>query len=208
MFFRIPARFARGFYNQPSLKLHSVAPLRFRSDSVITSQRNKLMSRTNRNFVVIYALFVALPLLGLGGVLKAGRKLTAPVSVDGVWNVQADARGLQSSPCSETLDALANQNLLISQSGTNFTLALAPAGKTAAITSGTTGSGTIEGNTLRASLKSVPPTAGGCATTELSLVAALDSTSVPKSLAGSWTINGSALAFRARLQPAASSGGR
>src|SRR5208283_757233 len=46
------------------------------------------MSRTNRNFVFAYTFLVILPLAGLAGILKTGRNLTAPVSIDGVWILQ------------------------------------------------------------------------------------------------------------------------
>src|SRR5277367_6917005 len=39
------------------------------------------MSPANRRFVVAYILLVGVPLLGLIGVLRVGRKLTAPVAV-------------------------------------------------------------------------------------------------------------------------------
>ena len=50
------------------------------------------MSPTNRNFVMAYIVLVGLPLLGLVGVLRNGRALSAPVSVEGRWTFQADPR--------------------------------------------------------------------------------------------------------------------
>ncbi len=46
------------------------------------------MWRVNRNFAIAYALFVALPLLGLVGILKAGKTLTAPNWLSGAVPVQ------------------------------------------------------------------------------------------------------------------------
>ena len=48
------------------------------------------MPHTNRNFVVAYILLVGLAVARLRGVLKSGRSLTAPISVDGTWKVEAD----------------------------------------------------------------------------------------------------------------------
>jgi Kef-type K+ transport system membrane component KefB len=56
------------------------------------------MTRVNRNFAIAYALFVAVPLLGLVGVLKAGKSLIAPSSLSGVSHVAAAAGMAQSAP--------------------------------------------------------------------------------------------------------------
>jgi hypothetical protein len=164
------------------------------------------MSRTNRNFVIAYLLFVVLPLLGLVGVLKAGRKLAAPISIDGVWSVQAEQNASQSLPCKDkdALAALLDQSFVISQSGSNFTMAVPSAGKPSL-----TASGTIEGNTLRASLRpALQGTAqSGCGVQEIGLVATLNTNTGSKSLNGAWTINHNSLGFHAWLQPATASYG-
>jgi hypothetical protein len=164
------------------------------------------MSRTNRNFVIAYVLFVVLPLLGLVGVLKAGRKLAAPISVDGVWNVQAEQNASQSLPCKDqdALAALLDQSFVISQSGSNFTMAVPSTGKPSL-----TASGTIDGNTLRASLRPALQSAAqsGCEAQEIAIVATLDLKSGTKSLTGAWTINHNSLGFHAWLQPATASYG-
>jgi len=162
------------------------------------------MSDANRKFVVAYVLFVALPLAGLAGVLKAGQRMTAPISVDGLWSVHADAGQLQSLPCAETLASVANRPFVISQSGRTFTIVLSGGQSVAA-------PGVIEGITLRASLKPSPEWTAekGCAVREISLVATLDPKALPKSMTGIWTVRGRSMAFHAELQAAtASAGGR
>lgn len=152
------------------------------------------MSRTNRNFVVGYVLFVALPLLGLAGVLKSGRHLKAPTSVDGTWNVQVQTNGIAPTTCLAPL-AAADQNLVISQSGGNFILTISTPGKTAL-----NANGTLDGNTLRAVVKPSAPTGSACP--DLSLTATVNPAELPKSLAGSWTTGQNTINFRAQLQPA------
>jgi hypothetical protein len=53
------------------------------------------MSHTNRNFVVAYTLLVGLPLLGLAGVLRSGRNITAPISIDGTWKIETQSSSTQ-----------------------------------------------------------------------------------------------------------------
>jgi Kef-type K+ transport system membrane component KefB len=56
------------------------------------------MTRVNRNFAITYALFVALPLLGLAGVLKAGKSLSAPIPIVLPSHLPAVSGSSQSSP--------------------------------------------------------------------------------------------------------------
>jgi Kef-type K+ transport system membrane component KefB len=49
------------------------------------------MSYTNRKFVLVYIVLVGLPLLGLFGILRAGRKLAAPVSVSQTASLEANS---------------------------------------------------------------------------------------------------------------------
>jgi hypothetical protein len=156
------------------------------------------MSHVHRNFILAYALLVALPVVGLIGVLKSGRRLSAPISVDGVWQLQADPARLAAVPCGQLLaDTPA---LTISQSGRNFTLSVSNSLKSAA-------SGVIEGTTLKASL--MPSSAwsaeGGCGDNrELSLVATVDPTAAPRTLVGVLSVNDcpscASVAFRAVRQ--------
>ena len=103
------------------------------------------MSGTNGKFVFAYAFLVVLPLLGLAGILKSGRHLQAPASIDGLWSLQLDTRQLDSLPCGKVLAAIPDSAILISQSGNSFVLSFPSAPKV-------TASGTLEGVTLRASL--------------------------------------------------------
>jgi len=138
------------------------------------------MSHTNRNFILAYAFLVALPVVGLIGILKSGRKLAAPISVDGIWRLQADPARLAALPCGKTLAENPDATLAISQSGKNFTLSLSSDPKS-------TASGVIDGTTVKAAL--VPSAAwsgeAGCgAGRELSLVATVDAKADPRSLTG------------------------
>jgi hypothetical protein len=143
------------------------------------------MAHTNRNFILAYVLLVGLPLIGLLAVLRSGRSLTAPISVDGLWQIQADPARLAALPCGKSIAAAPDTALAISQSGRNFTLSLANGPKTEA-------SGVLEGHTLKASLApsvawSAEP---GCGENrELSLVATVDSKAEPQSLAGYFSVN-------------------
>ena len=143
------------------------------------------MSHNNRTFIIAYILLVALPIVGLVGVLKSGRTLTAPVSVDGVWQLQADPTRLASLPCGKTLGLNPETALAISQSGRNFTLSLANGPKSIA-------SGVLDGTTLKASLMPVVPWSEetGCgANRELTLVATVDPKTDPRSLSGMLSVN-------------------
>ena len=82
------------------------------------------MSRTNRNFLIAYAVLVVLPIAGLFGVLKQGRSLAAPISVDGVWRLDADLSQIAALPCGSSLASTQYAAVTISQSGKNFTLSL------------------------------------------------------------------------------------
>jgi hypothetical protein len=157
------------------------------------------MSRTNRNFVIAYILLVGLPLAGLVGVLRTGRSLRAPISIDGTWKIEADVSRLKSTPCSQVLYSLANSPVLISQSGKTFVLTFNNGPKTSA-------AGVLEGQTLSVLLTLEPVSGSGCmAAQPLTLVATVDPHSEPRSLTGSLAINDCAscapLEFHAVRQP-------
>lgn len=170
------------------------------------------MSHTSRNFVVAYVLLVALPLLGLAGVLKSGRSLVAPISVDGVWKIEAEAGRLSSqspspSPsCDQTVSSLAAGSLAISQSGKGLVLTFSNGSKTVA-------SGVLEGKSLTASF--VPARDASrdnrCGDQLITLAAVIDPRIEPRSLNGVLSVNGcpscAPLEFRAVRQPRAPSGG-
>ena len=165
------------------------------------------MSNANRNFIIAYILLVALPIVGLAGILKSGRTLTAPVSVDGMWRLQADPLLLAALPCGKTLGENPETALAISQSGRNFTVSLANGPKS-------TASGVVDGTTIKASfaLAAAWSAANGCGVgRELSLVATVDTKSDPRSLSGMLSVNNcdscGPVEFRAiRLAPAAKKG--
>jgi len=158
------------------------------------------MSRARRRFLVAYLFLVAVPVLCLIGVLKFGRGLSAPVSVNGTWAVTTAATRLSSGPCGEA-NSLTNLSLVISQSGKNFSVALD--GPTKAH-----GEGSIDGTSVKAPLVLTRDAIreAGCATSQpLTLIATVDPKSTPRSLAGSLSVDGcSACApvqFHAVLQP-------
>ena len=143
------------------------------------------MSHNNRNFILAYILLVGLPIVGLIGVLKSGRKLTAPVSVDGLWHLQVDSGRLAALPCGKALADSPDTELAISQSGKNFTLTLSNGPKS-------TASGALDGTALQAS---IAPSAdwsaqSGCGNgRELSLIATVDTKADPRTLTGLLSIN-------------------
>jgi hypothetical protein len=135
------------------------------------------MSSTNRNFVFAYTFLVVLPLVGLAGILKSGRHMAAPVSIDGVWNLRVDSAQLDSLPC-KSLAAISGQTIAISQSGTGFVLSFPGAPKI-------TGSGTIDGTTLQASVIQPPESSSdGSCDGQFSLLATVDPNAHPRSLVG------------------------
>jgi hypothetical protein len=130
------------------------------------------ISPTNKGFVITYVLLVALPLLGLVGVLRSGRGLVAPISVDGVWKFDVDGENLPAGKCGKSLASLENSVVTISQSGKRLVLNFND-GPPAA------GSGVIEGTTLNATIP-LPETSAdepGCGN---NIVLALTATVVRK----------------------------
>jgi hypothetical protein len=143
------------------------------------------MSRTSRNFFVAYALLVGLPIAGLVGILKSGRTLAAPISVDGVWKLQTDPVRLAALPCGKTLASSPDAALAISQSGRNFTLSLSDGPKS-------TASGVLDGTSLKASLVPSAPWSeeAGCGSgREITLVAIVDPKANPRSLEGTLSVS-------------------
>jgi hypothetical protein len=144
------------------------------------------MAHSNRNFVIAYVLLVLLPVLGLVGVLRHGRGLNAPLSVDGVWRWQADSSRLAMLPCAESLLSNQDPTLTISQSGANLVLDFNNRAKAAA-------SGVIEGTTLKASIVRPPgevSEAGCTGGRALSLTATVDPKADPRSLVGMLSASG------------------
>lgn len=139
------------------------------------------MAHSNRNFLLAYTLLVGLPILGLIGVLKSGRSVAAPVSIDGLWKIKIDPGRVALLPCGRALAKAPETALAISQSGKNFTLSLAEGPKSS-------GAGTINGRAIQASLTPSPEwsSEAGCGNgRELSLLATVDPKSDPRTLSGS-----------------------
>ena len=125
------------------------------------------MSGRGRSFVFAYAFLVVLPLFGLAGVLRNGRHLSAPPAIDGLWRFQIDAG--EGNGCGIFLASIPDKLISISQSGKSFILSVPSEPAIAA-------AGTIEGNTLRASLTSRKSSSqNSCSgATEFNLVAKVD----------------------------------
>ena len=71
-----------------------------------------------RRLVIAYCCLVGAPLLGLFGILEAGKHLTPPFSVGGTWSLEADFSPLAVTPCADSLPmTLPQPELAISQSG-------------------------------------------------------------------------------------------
>ncbi|MFZ0321696.1 MAG: hypothetical protein WAL56_21410 [Candidatus Sulfotelmatobacter sp.] len=161
------------------------------------------MSGSNRNFAIAYAFLVILPLIGLAGILKAGRSVTAPISIEGLWTLKVDSPQLDSLPCGKVLGAVPEKTIAIAQSGKTFVLTFPSGPKVIA-------SGMIEGMSLNASLvwpieSSDSNCTGG---SQLAVLAQLDRKTDAASLTGILTAPGcpscSAVEFRAERQPQAS----
>jgi hypothetical protein len=163
------------------------------------------MSRISRNFVVAYVLLVGLPLLALAAVLHKGRKLTAPLAVDGTWDMQVVQKDIPKQGCAAALATAADSSLQISQSGKNILISLANSRSQA--------DGSLDGTTLKAS-GIVPsddsPAACGRGQS-LTLTATVDAKSEPRSLTGFLSVNGchscTPAEFRAILEPRPALGG-
>jgi hypothetical protein len=165
------------------------------------------MSGSNRNFVLAYVFLVILPLLGLAGILKAGRNVRAPASIDGLWTLRVDSAEIDSLPCAKVLVAAPDKRMVIAQSGKSFVVSF-PGGPNLS------GSGTLDGTTLRAALMSPPEAPDSCmGGGQVSLIASVDRNVEPNMLTGSLSAldceSCAAIPFRAERQaPIASKGGR
>jgi hypothetical protein len=132
----------------------------------------------NKTFIFAYTVLVVLPLLGLVAILNYGRRLAAPLSVDGVWNFEASPDGLAGLLCVKA-DVPIQGALTISQSGKALVLRMGDAPQIGAI-------GSIEGNTITASvLPLMGPQRAGCGNGRLlTLSAAVAAHVHPRSLVG------------------------
>jgi hypothetical protein len=104
------------------------------------------MSGSSRNFALAYVFLVILPLVGLAGILRAGRSVTAPVSIDGLWTMRVDSAQIDSLPCGKMLATAPEKTIAITQSGRSFVLSFPSGPKVEA-------SGNLDGTSLNASVK-------------------------------------------------------
>ncbi len=157
------------------------------------------MSSTSRNFVVAYVFLVGLPLLGLAGVLRSGRHLTAPVSVDGSWKLEASSTVGKTSSCG-AVSMLLSAPLLISQSGTNLVVTFG-SGKTMV-------PGSLDKKSLRTS---IPDGESGSTCGPAILTAQIDAKSEPRLMNGQLSFLGcqscAPFEFRGVRQPKMTGGG-
>jgi hypothetical protein len=140
------------------------------------------MSHSNRNFAIAYVFLVALPVAGLAGILRSGRILKAPTSVDGAWKVQSGATAGSLAGCAVSLGIDSETSITISQSGKNFGINTGKA----------VGSGVIDGAGLQATLN---PTGNAPAVNcgndgALALNATVDATANPRVMSGSLSVAG------------------
>jgi len=160
------------------------------------------ISHTNRNFVIAYVFLVVLPVLGLVGVLKSGRGLTAPFSVDGVWKIESSRPS--ASPCVNFLSSISNAPLSISQSGKSLVVTLGGGTKTTM--------GTLDGKILKAQFTGADKASAECGNGSLTLTATLDPLGEPRTLSGTLAVEGCAscapIEFHAIRQPKSPGGTR
>ena len=157
------------------------------------------MRDSNRNFLIGYVLLVGLPLAGLLGILEVGRKLTAPISVEGQWKLDADPRE-SGKRCAESLAANGLPTVIISQSGKSLIATLK--GSTKASGLGTINRITLSVGAVRpgSSLSGTPCDDGQ----PFSFRATVDPRANPRSMSGVVFVKGCSpcapVAFRAAQQ--------
>ncbi|HUI43278.1 MAG TPA: hypothetical protein VL523_15045 [Terriglobia bacterium] len=163
---------------------------------------------TRRKMIVAYACLVGLPLLGLLGILHAGQRLKAPVSVAGAWNLKADFNAWAGKPCGELLSKIKQPFFTISQSGNGLMVALnsAPAA---------TLTGSVKGTSLIAGADAPQSSAGAdnCSSPDkIHLAATVEGQAPSRALTGLLSLNACAgcapIAFHAVRQSARPEGGR
>ncbi len=109
---------------------------------------------SSRKLILSYICLVGIPLLGLIGIVRAGQRLQAPISVGGIWNVEADFSPLSGKPCGDALGSGKQPLLSISQSGDRVLLTLNNPQATAL-------AGTIHGSALAAGNEDAGDPVGG-----------------------------------------------
>jgi hypothetical protein len=141
--------------------------------------------------------------LGLVGILKSGRSLKAPFSVEGAWKIES--RNPSASPCSDFLSSISNAPLSISQSGKSLVIGLSGGTKTT--------TGTLDGKIITAQFSSIDRSSTAlCGDHNLTLTATLDPLAEPRTLSGTLAIEGCTscppMEFRAVRQPKSPGGTR
>ncbi len=134
------------------------------------------MATSKEKLFVSYALLVGIPLLGIVGVLGAGRNLTAPLSVAGSWDLQIDSSVTQPQSCIASLGFHDPTVLDISQSGRYLTLTLNNQSRVGL-------EGTLQGNAVAAN--SISPLRTSCdSVSGFSLTAEIDPKATPRIMSG------------------------
>ncbi|PYP92258.1 MAG: hypothetical protein DMG65_04750 [Candidatus Angelobacter sp. Gp1-AA117] len=113
------------------------------------------MSRTNKKLMLAYVFLVVLPLLGLAGILNYGRRLVAPISVDGVWHFEIGSPGLAGLLCVRADEMIHDGSVTILQSGKVLSFNVGGELNPAAM-------GSIEGDTITASTSASSRQGTGC----------------------------------------------
>ena len=124
------------------------------------------MSSTYLRFAIAYVSLVALPIVGLFGVLRAGHDTKAPMHVDGKWNIHTNHDSLLPLNCSDPDSANFPSVLTISQSGRYISVQFSRI-------PGLTASGTLDGDILHVVGYARQPVTG-CTEGSLALVGTLD----------------------------------
>lgn len=163
------------------------------------------MSHTNRNFVIAYILLVGLPLVGLAGVLKTGRTIKAPVSIDGTWKIDSTSPRAGGQFCEKAIAALSTSSFAISQSGKTLTVTLHNPAKTS-------GQGFLEDTNLGAALATTDSSISDCPAGQiLILTASIAPNTNPRSMTGSLSVKDcpscAGIEFHAVRQPKTQGGG-
>lgn len=124
-----------------------------------------------------YILLVGLPLLGLAGVLRTGRHLTAPVSIDGEWKLQTTSHNL-SGGCVKAASQLPDSLMTISQSGKGLVVSFSNGPKLS-------GSAVLDGVTVDGTVSQT-----GENVCSLDLLASVDTKSEPRAISGAMSVTG------------------
>jgi hypothetical protein len=150
-----------------------------------------------------YVFLVVLPVLGLVAILKSGRGLSAPFSVDGAWKMESSSPS--ATPCGNLLSSVSQAPISISQSGRALVVTLSSGMKTTA--------GTLDGKIIKAQFAGAEKSGTAeCGDGRLTLTATLDPLAEPRTLRGTLAVEGCAscpaMEFRAVRQPKSPGGTR